>query len=138
MFHNGDHKIYYIKWLHINMLNYISSQILNFKLKNITKETRHVKSLWNKILHNYFFKGKVMNGEMMILKICYSGGNDISYVEFFLWIMNDMWHDSWWGWRWNKTMKIIATVKILKVAIFLHFLCTNSLYKLFEVTWICT
>lgn len=28
-----------------------------------------------------------MNGEMMILKICFSGGNEIFYVEKFLWIM---------------------------------------------------
>lgn len=40
------------------MLNYISSQILNFKLKNIARQTSHVKSPPNKILLQLFFQGQ--------------------------------------------------------------------------------
>lgn len=62
------------------MLNYISSQILNFKLKNIATETSYVKSLPNKILLQLFFQGQSHewgNDDS-------SGGNEISYVENFL------------------------------------------------------
>lgn len=69
MFHNGDHKIYYIKWLHINILKYISSQ--NAKLRT-GKILQQGQALLNhhqtKHCHIHLLKVKNMNEKMTVMR----------------------------------------------------------------------
>lgn len=85
MFHNGDHKIYYIKWLHINILKYISSQ--NAKLR-MGKILQHGQAVLNhhqtKYCHIHLLKVKNMNEKMAV--ICYvdhGWKNRFSFSENF-------------------------------------------------------
>lgn len=70
MFYNGDHKIYYIKCLHINILKYISNKSAKLWTGKILHQGQ---GMFNhqetKYCHTSLLKDKTMSGKMSMWNI---------------------------------------------------------------------
>lgn len=69
MFHNGDHKIYYIKWLHINILKFISRQNAKLRTGKILQQGQAMLNHHQtKYRHIHSLKVKNMNEKMTVIR----------------------------------------------------------------------
>ena len=83
MFHNGDHKIYYIKWLHINILKYISSQNAKLQAVKILQQRQAVLNHHQtKYCHIHLLKVKNVNEKMLWKIIDHGRKTNTLYRKF--------------------------------------------------------
>lgn len=87
MFHNGDHKIYYIKWLHINILKYISNQNAKLQTRKILRQGQAMLNHHQtKYCHIHLLKVKCMNEKMTVMRDIDQGWiNRFSLQKILLW-----------------------------------------------------
>lgn len=100
MFHNGDHKIYYIKWLHINILKYISSQNAKLRIRKILRQGQAMLNhQQTKYCYIHLLKVKNMNEKMTVMRdMDQEWKNRFSLQKILLWT----WPFNvlvWWGKR---------------------------------------